>query len=187
MDIIKIAETIKNGGVIIFPTDTVYGLMCNPNNSKAIDKIFSIKKRIPSKTLPLLVGGLAKAKVISKFNGLAEALARKYWPGAYTFVVEAKQSFDERLLRGNSIALRCPNYAELIELINLSGGAVAATSANISGEPNYSLQEIERNFQGKVDYVHKIPKSDMKMQGSVILDVTNPIGIKVLRNYSQIN
>src|ERR671933_373919 len=85
-DIIKCATLIKNGGVIVFPTDTLYGIGCNPYNEKAVDKIFEIKNRNKINPLPILASSVIDLRRIVSLNTTAEKLAQIYWPGALTII-----------------------------------------------------------------------------------------------------
>jgi L-threonylcarbamoyladenylate synthase len=107
-DGIKIAvKTIKNGGIIVFPTDTVYGIGCDPYNQKAIKSIYQIKKRVHSKSFPVL--GLSKKELleVAIFDDKANKIADKYWPGQITLVLKLRDKKLKQILNlDDKIAVR---------------------------------------------------------------------------------
>lgn len=136
---------ISRGDLVAFPTDTVYGLACDPYNAGAIQRIYRAKGRGVHKALPLLL-----ADVYSMYNfadnvpQLAALLARTFWPGALTLVVPRRSSLPDVLGQGSTIGVRVPDHAHLRSLIQSCGGALAATSANLSGEPDaLTAQQVE--------------------------------------------
>src|SRR5882672_5112970 len=92
---------LKNGGVVICPTDTVYGFLADAGNKKAVDKIYKIKKRPKSKPLPVFVANMKMAREVAEINARQEKILKKRWPGKYTFVLKKKNS-------KGTIALRIP-------------------------------------------------------------------------------
>lgn len=133
----RAATIVKAGGLVVFPTDTVYGVGCDPYNQEAINSVFTAKSRSHLKALPLL---LADVSVVSQVtagrNAVAETLGEAYWPGALTLVVQKNPKLPEALGGGDSIAVRVPDHDGLRYMIGLCNGAVAATSANTSGLPD---------------------------------------------------
>jgi len=133
MDGINIAkDTIRKGGIVIFPTDTVYGIGCDPYDAKAIKKIYEIKKRNSDKLFPIL--GFSK-NILSKivlFDKKSNEIAEKFWPGTITLVLPLK---DEKLKKSmnleNKIAVRVPNNQCVLALLERCG-LLIGTSANIS-------------------------------------------------------
>ena len=104
------AESIKNGAVVIFPTDTVYGIGCDPYNQNAINRIFAIKKRDKTKQLPILGYSKKKLEDIVKFDVYASKIADKFWPGELTMVLPLKDDKLKKLSGSeNSLAVRVQN------------------------------------------------------------------------------
>lgn len=135
----KAITVLKRGGVVICPTDTVYGFLADAGNKKAVTKIYKIKKRPKAKPLPVFVSGIKMAKEIADIDSKREKVLKKYWPGAYTFVLPKKN--------GGNIALRMPKSAFLLKLMKKLGKPLAQTSANISGqEPLNSAEQIMATF-----------------------------------------
>ena len=148
-EIIKITvEAIKEGKAIICPTDTVYGLLCDATNRKAVGEIFKIKKRPKGKPISIFVKNIKMAKKIAKINKNQEKFLKKVWPGAVTAVLKPKKTLPENIFQGkNTIGVRVPNYKLIIELINKIHRPLAETSANISGKPaSTKIKEILRQF-----------------------------------------
>ena len=145
---IRTAVTIiKKGGIVVFPTDTVYGIGCDPYNKKAVQAIYRIKNRDPIKQFPIL--GFSK-NVLSKiaiFDKLTNKIAEKFWPGPITIILPLK---DKKLKKSmnldKKIAVRVPNNQcalDLLEQCNLLIG----TSANISNSTSYrDPKEFEKKF-----------------------------------------
>ncbi len=140
-------QTIKDGGIAIFPTDTVYGIGCNPYDKNAIDKIFKIKKRDKAKQLPILGYSKQILKQIVEFDEIANKITDEFWPGRLTLVLPLK---DDKLhkLSGSSktIAVRVPNNKCVLAILK-ECKLIIGTSANISGkksliDPRYLKDEI---------------------------------------------
>ena len=100
-DIIKLSDIVKHGGIIVFPTDTVYGIGCDPFNEKAIEKIFHIKQR-RNKPLPVLCQSIDYARKLVEFNEILNKFALKFWPGPLTIVAPIKNHALPKLLTINS-------------------------------------------------------------------------------------
>lgn len=147
---VKLAVSIiKNGGLVVFPTDTVYGLGCDPHNSKAVKNIFRIKKRIESKELPLL--GFSKNEIskIAIFDESSNKLADRFWPGALTLVLKIKnKSMKKTMNLGEKVAVRVPNHPCTLSLLK-ECRVLVGTSANFSGSPSFSdSKKVLENFSG---------------------------------------
>lgn len=129
-------DILKAGGIIAFPTDTVYGLAAMPFNKKAVRKLYKTKKREKNKPVALLI---SSKKMASKFAAHipanAKKLISKYWPGPLTLIFKKKRSVPDFLTSGlPSIGIRMPKNKIALALIRKAGGALAVTSANISGK-----------------------------------------------------
>lgn len=127
-------RTVLAGGVAILPTDTVYGMAAVVHNPDAVRRIFEIKQRGLDKPLPVLVAGMYQAIELGRFSPEAESAARDAWPGPLTLVVPAVQPLRQLGGDGLSVGLRMPESAFVLAVIEQSG-PLAATSANLSGEP----------------------------------------------------
>ena len=149
-----ILQELKDGKVIICPTDTVYGLIADASNKKAVEKIFLIKKRSKEKTLPIFVKDIKTLRKIADLDREKEKILKKFWPGKITFVLKAKKEtfklFPFGIVKDNkTIAVRIPNYKFLNFLLKKGNLFLTATSANISGKgslikPIEILKEFEK-------------------------------------------
>lgn len=131
----EVAICVQSGGTIIFPTETVYGIGCDPENSAAIDAIFEAKARRAEKPLALHVTGLAQAQpFVSEWSDLALRAVERFWPGPVAIIVPRKLDRGIRAARDlPTISLRCPSH-DLCRAILARTGPLAATSANRSDE-----------------------------------------------------
>ena len=137
----KINEAVialLNGGVIAYPTDTLYGLGANPNLEDAVEKLLKIKGRSNSKGLPLLLDNIQTVEtIVSDFSEIAQTICAHFWPGALTLILPAKSHLS-KLITGNSrnVAIRIPNHPIPRALATAIGGSIIGTSANLSNRSN---------------------------------------------------
>ncbi|MBD3182046.1 threonylcarbamoyl-AMP synthase [Candidatus Poribacteria bacterium] len=152
--IYKAARIIKFGGLVAFPTDTVYGIGADVFNDEAVEKIYKVKRRTLHKPLQILVAQKSDLKNITdNWSDLLETLVSKFWPGALTIVMKAKADFPSRVRCGlDTVGVRMPDNKIALELINACEGPIAASSANISEHPDAkSAHEVLDYMDGKVD------------------------------------
>ena len=144
----KSVEIIENGGVIIFPTDTVYGIGCNPYDANAVKKIYEIKSREKIKSLPVLVSSIEIVKQISIIDEFTEKIIKKYWPGPLTLILKLKdKNLKESLNLEDKIAIRIPNSVCTLKLLNKCN-LLVGTSANVSGDSSFTdPQECMKNVK----------------------------------------
>lgn len=134
----KATKIVHDGGIIIFPTDTVYGIGCDPYNKNSLEKIYQIKNRARTKPFPVLVYSMKEATQIAEFDENSKRLARKFWPGPLTLIVKIRdRKLKEILNLEEKIALRIPNNSCLLELLK-NCKFLIGTSANISGEKSFA-------------------------------------------------
>lgn len=150
----KAAKTILNGGLVIYPTETVYGLGCLPSDPDATRRICEVKQRA-TKPLPLICSEIQTARKVVNFNAAAEILAKKFWPGPLTLVLPSKVSYSIWVTHGKkTLGIRVPDHKIARELAKLSGGVIVSTSANISGEdPPKSVNDADQQIGKKVDLI----------------------------------
>jgi L-threonylcarbamoyladenylate synthase len=143
-------EIIKKGGVIICPTDTIYGLICDATNEKAVKKIFQIKGRRTKKPIPIFVKDLKMAKKLAKIDKKQEKFLKSVWPGRVTAVLEKKGNFKIYGVDRKTIGLRIPDYKLINILLEKTNKPLTGTSANISGKPGSTkIKEILKQFKNK--------------------------------------
>ena len=154
----EIANILNKGGIIIFPTDTAFGIGCRIDNQKAVEKLLKIKKRPLNQLTPVLVSNLEMAKkyIESIPKGVEEKLIRKFWPGALTIILKAKENLVPELVRGGgeNLGVRIPNNKNLLKIIDLVGVPILGPSANFSQEKTpFSTEELDPNLIKLIDYV----------------------------------
>ena len=144
----KSVEIIENGGVIIFPTDTVYGIGCNPYDANAVKKIYEIKSREKIKSLPVLASSIEIVKQISIIDEFTEKIIKKYWPGPLTLILKLKdKNLKESLNLEDKIAVRIPDSVCTLKLLNKCN-LLVGTSANVSGDSSFTdPQECMKNVK----------------------------------------
>ncbi|MEO6458275.1 MAG: L-threonylcarbamoyladenylate synthase [Chloroflexia bacterium] len=142
------AEAVRAGGVVAFPTDTVYGIGCNPFDVSAIRAIYRLKGRSSTKALPLLLSGPDQlVRVAKRLTPSASLLGSRFWPGALTIVIGRNLDLPPELSGDDTIAVRVPNHEQLRAFLAACGGFLAVTSANPSGQPDArSAQEVAAYF-----------------------------------------
>ena len=175
-------DIIKNGGIVIFPTDTVYGIGCNVFNENAIKKIFEIKNREYNKPINVLCSNIKDIHNMAlELKEKEKEIIDKYMPGACTLIVNKKKEISNLLTAGlNTVGLRIPDNNIAIELISKCGIPIATTSANISGKmDNVEIGNIFEEFRDKVDIIIDGGKSKIGVP-STIVEVERD-KIKVLR------
>lgn len=147
-------KILREGGIIAFPTDTVYGLAAPAFSPQGIEKLYQIKDRALTKAIPILIGALDQLSSIAPdMPASAQVLAARFWPGALTLVVARNPALPAILSAGPTVAVRMPDHAFALELIQQSG-ALAATSANLSGQANpLSADDVIAQLGGRVDLV----------------------------------
>lgn len=150
----RAAAIIRLGGVVIYPTETVYGLGCDPANVDAARRLCSIKGRV-DKPLPLACSDVSVARRLVEFNPSAERLASRFWPGPLVLVLPARVDYPIWVTRGGrTLGVRVPDHAVARRLAELSGGVIVSTSANRSGEPPpTTAEEAAETLEGEVDLI----------------------------------
>jgi len=146
-------EVVKAGGVIIYPTDTVYGIGCDPLNDEAVKRIHEIKKRT-GKPFPILIDGVESARKLGIFDEYSLKLACKLWPGPLTIIVKAEEKLrgSAALFGGDTVGLRMPSSLQALEIIRKAGGALIGTSANFTGEPApRSFEKLDKRLINSVE------------------------------------
>jgi len=168
----KVARLVKRGGVIIYPTDTVYGLGADALNPEAVLRIFKIKGRSPDQPLPVAVSGLEMAERLAFVSDEARKLIAAFWPGALTLVMRKKPIVPPIVVGGGvSVGLRAPNHAVSLMIIHETGLPLVATSANKHGAPSpVESGEAFRRVGDEVDLI--LDCGRVGGQPSAIVDLT---------------
>jgi len=175
------AACVRGGGTLIFPTDTVYGIGCAPDDARAVAALFAAKRRPPDRPLSLHVARADDAlHLVTELPRAVHVLMERFWPGPLTIIVRrAPHAIAAAALGGATIGLRCPDD-EACNAILISTGPLAATSANISGETAYD---------GSDDDMERLPEATLALlkgptslrRESTVLDCTGAMP-KILRS-----
>jgi L-threonylcarbamoyladenylate synthase len=176
----RAAEIIKKGGVVIFPTETVYGIGADAFNDAAVKKIFRIKGRPENNPLTVHISKLSDVhKIAKKVPRKAIALMKKYWPGPLTVVLPKKKGVPDTVTAGRkSVGIRMPDHPVALSLIEQSGTLIAAPSANISGEKSpSSVKEIPDRIKKGADAVLDAGESRIGIHSTVIDFTKSPARI----------
>lgn len=170
------ADIISNGGIVAFPTETVYGLGANAIDESAVNKIFIAKGRPQDNPLIIHVASKEISNLVRDIPDVAKKLIDRFWPGPLTVILEKKDIVPFVTSAGlNTVGIRMPKSDIALKLIELSGKPIAAPSANISGRP--SPTEVERciyDLNGKVDYIIGGERSDIGVESTIVDCTVNP-------------
>ncbi len=152
--IARALEILQGGGLVAFPTDTVYGLGARVHDARAIQRIFRVKDREQTKAIPVLLAGADEiSKVALSLPSNAEQLAGRFWPGPLTIVVWRKPDLPESLGGDKTVGLRVPDHRLALELLTVTG-PLAVTSANRSGEPSpCTAEDVFTALEGRVELI----------------------------------
>ena len=175
IEIVRASAALGRGGLIAMPTDTLYALAADATDDNAVERIYRLKVRERGKPLPLFVASLSQALAIADFNQTARALAEAFWPGALTIVLPKQSTFKSRALAGSdSVALRVPNEAQALAILQKLGRPLTGTSANLSGGPDpVSAADVRRQLGDGVDLILEAQTGSFG-RSSTIVDCTGP-------------
>lgn len=155
-DMEKAGEVLKNGGLVAFPTETVYGLGANALDEEAARKIYAAKGRPSDNPLIVHIAQMEDLyKIAEKVPEEAEKLAKAFWPGPLTMIFRKKDIVPYGTTGGlDTVAVRMPNHEIALELIRAGGGYIAAPSANASGRPSPTTAEhVREDMDGRIDVI----------------------------------
>ena len=155
----KASQIINQGGIAVFPTDTVYGIGCNPYNKDSVRKIYEIKSRDILKPFPVLVYSKEIAEKIAFFDEFAKKIVKRFWPGPLTIILKlTDKNLKISLNVADKIAIRVPNHRCTLELLKKCNFLVG-TSANISGHSSFTNPD---------ECFNNIRKYDVFVDGGII-------------------
>lgn len=162
-------EVLRTGGLVVYPTDTVYGLGADPSQPAAVQRIFKAKGRPDEKAIVWLVTSLSQVRSVIEVTPGSEALAARFWPGPLTLVLWRAHPSTDAL---PTLAVRAPAHPAALAIIGALGRPVATTSANQSGEPaTRSAEEALAALGDQVDLIIDAGPSPLGYE-STILDLT---------------
>lgn len=169
----EVVSLLSNGGIIAFPTDTAYGLGCDPFNEGAVNRIFAVKGRADTKPILLLVDSIPMAESVSLPTDTFYGVANRFWPGPLTIILRAAVSLPENVTAGTkTIGIRWPIAAFATTIVTRLGKPITGTSANRSGAPStVTADEVRGQIGESVDVLVDggvLPSRG----GSTLLDLT---------------
>ena len=164
------AEVIKSGGIVVFPTETVYGLGANALDPSAVKKIFEAKGRPQDNPLIVHISDLSELEALAVRTDVGDALASAFWPGPMTLVLKKRPSVSDQVTAGlSTVAVRLPSNRYARMLISASGVPIAAPSANLSGSPSpTTAARVLSDLNGKVPIILDGGSSDIGLESTVI-------------------
>ena len=151
----RIAESLKDGKVIAYPTDTTYGIGCSIFCKKSIERIYQMKQRDRRKPFSVICSSLSEISEYARVSNSAFKIIKRYLPGPYTFIFEATREVPDLLLtRQKTVGIRIPDNRICIDLVTTLGNPIITTSANISGEePEGDPRNIDNTFGKQLDFI----------------------------------
>jgi len=151
----RAAEILRRGGLVAYPTDTVYGLAALPSHDAACTRLFEAKKRAPDQSMPLLIACPHDlALVAADVPAVARRLIGQFWPGGLTIVLAKAPTFRSLAVTGDTVAVRVPDHPVPRELVRLLGSPITGTSANIAGGPEpVTADEVRSQLGEAVDLI----------------------------------
>jgi L-threonylcarbamoyladenylate synthase len=183
----RAAEIVKSGGIIVYPTDTSYGIGCDPRIPEALERLKDVKRKDRRIGVPLLFYDQSQCETYHTFAGLEKVIARLFWPGILTLVVEAKPEVPDHITVGRStIVVRVPNHIVPRGIAHRIGGPIVGTSANRAGRPSpYDVTAAIDQLGNEVDlYIDGGPSlstADSTIIGVEVTGRDEPLNIKVYR------
>jgi L-threonylcarbamoyladenylate synthase len=170
-DFERATDILLDGGTVIFPTDTVYGLGANALNDAAVEKLFDIKGRDKKKPINVLIADYEDILKIAEIPSREEGkLIEKFWPGPLTIILKRKENTaNAAASNGDTIGVRMPNSDIARNLIREVGSPLATTSVNLAGnKPATSVEGIDEKVLDKVDFVLDGGESDLKVASTIV-------------------
>jgi L-threonylcarbamoyladenylate synthase len=176
----KALDVLRTGGLVAFPTDTVYGVGALAFDGKAVESIYVAKDRPIEKAIPVLIADIEDMeKVGTDIPGPAYKLAYRFWPGALTCVIPKQPALPEAVSATATVGVRVPDH-EIARQLFRAAGPMAVTSANISGEQSPSTaEEVFRQLKGRIPLIIDSGRTPGGVPSTVV-DCTTP-NIKILR------
>lgn len=164
-------KLIKQGKIVVFPTETVYGIGTNGLDKNAVKKLYEVKQRPLNKPISLLVSNMEMVNSIAKdITEVEYKIMEKFFPGPLTIILKKKEIVPNILTAGqDTVGIRMPRGEIARKLVEYADVPIATPSANISGEPSgTNLQEIKKHFEGKVDYFIDGGNSELGLASTIV-------------------
>lgn len=176
----KASEFIKQGKIVVFPTETVYGIGANGLDEKAVRKLYEVKKRPLNKPISLLVSNMEMVKTIAQdITEVEYKIMEKFFPGPLTIILKKKDIVPDIVTASQeTVGVRMPSGEIARKLVELSGVPIATPSANISGQPSgTNLLEIKKHFEENVDFYIDGGNSELGISSTIVQVIDGKIEI----------
>ena len=167
----RAAELIKQGKIVVFPTETVYGIGTNGLDENAVKKLYKVKQRPLNKPISLLVSNMQMIDLIAKdITDIEYRIMKKFFPGPLTIILKKKNIVPDIVTSGqDTVGVRMPSGKIARQLVEIAGVPIAAPSANITGEPSgTNLQDIKKHFEGKADCFIDGGNSELGLASTIV-------------------
>ncbi len=151
----RAVEILRSGGLVAYPTDTVYGLAALPSDDEAVERLFRVKQRRPDQSTPLLIASPHDLTAIAaEVPEVAQRLMRDFWPGGLTIVLAKAPGYRSKAIPGETVGVRVPDHPVPRELVRLLGEPITGTSANVAGGPEpLTAGDVREQLGDAVDLV----------------------------------
>ena len=147
-------EVLRAGGLVAFPTDTVYGLAALPWDGCVVTRLFEAKRRPPDRPISLLLSESSQLSRVAVLSDRYERLVEHFWPGGLTLVLSKKVVVPKEVSVGSTVGVRVPDLELARRLIDAAGGVLAVTSANLSGQtPPVTAQGVAEQLDGRIELI----------------------------------
>ena len=169
--LIEPAKIIKNGGIVVFPTETVYGIGANGLDENAVKKLYNIKQRPLNKPISLLVSNMDMVNQVAKdITELEYRLMEEFFPGPFTIILKKKEIVPDIVTSNqDTVGIRMPAGEIAKKLVEYANVPIATPSANISGKPSgTNFESVMRDFEGKVDFFIDGGKSELGISSTIV-------------------
>jgi tRNA threonylcarbamoyl adenosine modification protein (Sua5/YciO/YrdC/YwlC family) len=168
----KAVDVLKSGGIIIFPTDTYYGLGCDIFNREGIEQIFQIKNEIDNKLLSFICSDLKDISQYAKVSDYAYRTMKHLLPGPYTFILPAARIVPKKLWsKRKTVGIRVPDHSVTIQIVKMLGNPIVSTSTTTrKGDPLVNPFEIKNIFNSQVDLM--LSSTNVSFQPSSVIDLS---------------
>lgn len=172
-EIDQAVQILKNGGIIVYPTDTIYGLGCDILNKKAVNKIYQLKKREKQKPMSIICADFKEAGKYAYLSDYAFRIFKKTLPGPYTFILKAKNKTPQSFIAKNkTVGIRIPDNKICLALAKALGNPIISTSLNISGQNVLTNpSQMSKELKNKIDLI--IAGKTLGQEASTVIDLTN--------------
>lgn len=180
-------DILQTGGLVVYPTDTSYGLGCDTRQDGILDKLFATKKKGPNIGVPLLFSDLSQLSSFHELKDLEIVIARMFWPGALTLLVPVKDNVSKRLTGGrNTLAVRVPNHSVPRGIAKKLNHPIVGTSANLTGGPTpFDLITAKEQLGDKVDLYIDGGVSSSTNSSTIVSVIREEDGISSIKVYRE--